>query len=116
MTQIEQTGSPGRAGGKIEYVRQREARRLARRSFMRVSVFAGLTLSVGAMTTGTLAFFNLRKPTGFGGVVNVVKERIPAKGAEPSRISEAKCWIVNLQGSEGDVLGVGGTGGIMALY
>jgi len=116
MTQIEQAAAPARAGGKIEYVRQREARRLARRSFMRVSVFAGLTLSVGAMATGTLSFFNLRKPTGFGGVFNVSKDRVPVAGAEPSRISEAKCWVVNLHGSEGDVLGVGGTGGIMALY
>ena len=116
MTQIEQTASGTAAGRKIEYVRQREARRLARRSFMRVSVFAGLTLGVGAMATGTLAFFNLRKPTGFGGVVNVTSARIPKAGEDPARISEGKFWLVNLKGNQGDVLGVGGTGGLLALY
>lgn len=117
MTQMEQSATPGKnQAGKIEYARQHEARRIARRSFMRVSVFAGLTLSVGAMAAGTLAFFNLRRPTGFGGVVNVTKARIPKPGEEPSRISEGKFWMVNLQGSEGDVLGVGGAGGLLALY
>ena len=33
-----------------------------------------------------------------------------------ARISEGKFWLVNLNGPEGDVLGVGGTGGLMALY
>lgn len=102
--------------GRIERARQSEARKLARRSFLRVSVFAGLTLSVGAMTAGFLGFFNLRKPTGFGGTVNVAANRIPVPGAEPARISEGKFWLVNLDGPEGDVLGVGGTGGILALY
>jgi cytochrome b6-f complex iron-sulfur subunit len=105
-----------RASGRIERARQAEARKLARRSFLRVSVFAGLALSVGSMTAGFLGFFNLRKPTGFGGVVNVAANRIPLPGADPVRISEGKFWLVNLAGSEGDVLGVGGTGGLMALY
>ena len=55
-------------------------------------------------------------PTGFGGVVNVAASRIPTPGGEPARISEGKFWLVNLNGPEGDVLGVGGTGGLMALY
>ncbi len=105
-----------RPSGRIERARQSEARKLARRSFLRVSIFAGLTLSTGAMMAGFLGFFNLRKPSGFGGTVNVAANRIPAPGAEPVRISEGKFWLVNLQGPEGDVLGVGGTGGIMALY
>lgn len=105
-----------RASGRIERARQSEARKLARRSFLRVSVFAGLALSFGAMTAGFLGFFNLRKPTGFGGVVNVAANRIPLPGAEPVRISEGKFWLVNLDGAEGDVLGVGGTGGLIALY
>ncbi len=102
--------------GRIERARQSEARKLARRSFLRVSVFAGLTLSLGAMTAGFLGFFNLRKPTGFGGTVNVAANRVPLPGAEPVRISEGKFWLVNLDGPEGDVLGVGGTGGLLALY
>lgn len=110
----EQSAAP--RSGRIERARQSEARKLARRSFLRVSVFAGLTLSVGAMTAGFLGFFNLRKPKGFGGVVNVAANRVPLPGAEPVRISEGKFWLVNLDGPEGDVLGVGGTGGLLALY
>ena len=63
-----------------------------------------------------LAFFNLLKPQGFGGTVNVSGQRIPGPGAEPVRISEGKFWLVNLSGPEGDVLGAGGTGGLLALY
>jgi cytochrome b6-f complex iron-sulfur subunit len=110
----EQSAAP--RSGRIERARQSEARKLARRSFLRVSVFAGLTLSVGAMTAGFLGFFNLRKPSGFGGTVNVAANRVPLPGAEPVRISEGKFWLVNLDGPEGDVLGVGGTGGLLALY
>lgn len=105
-----------RTTGRIEQARQVEARKIARRSFLRVSTFAGLTLAVGAMSAGFLNFFNLRKPTGFGGIVTVTSTRIPAPSAEPSRISEGKFWITNLAGPEGDVLGVGGTGGVLALY
>ena len=114
MTQMQP--SAGAAARRIEHARQAEARKLSRRSFLRVSVFAGLTLSVGAMAAGFLGFFNLRKPTGFGGVISVVPARIPKAGEEPSRISEGKFWISNLAGAQGDVLGVGGTGGILALY
>ncbi len=111
----EQSASP-RVAGRIEVARQAEARKIARRSFLRVSIFAGLALSVGAMSAGFLGFFNRRKPVGFGGTVNVSKAQIPAAGADPQRVSAAKCWISHLQGSQGDVLGVGGTGGLMALY
>ncbi len=102
--------------GRIERVRQQEARKLARRSFMRVSAFAGVTIFTGSLLAGFLGFFNLRGPKGFGGTVNVSASRIPKKGEDPGRISEGKFWLVNLQGAQGDVLGVGGTGGLMALY
>ncbi|MCA9821268.1 MAG: ubiquinol-cytochrome c reductase iron-sulfur subunit [Dehalococcoidia bacterium] len=112
MTQAQQTAGTGR----VERVRQQEARRIARRSFLRVSVFAGLTLFTGAMLASFLGFFNRRKPTGFGAPVNVPTQLIPAQGAEPSRIPEGKAWLVNLQGSQGDVFNTGATGGILALY
>lgn len=114
MAQAEQSGS--RVARRLEQARQGEARKVARRSFLRVSAFAGLTLFVGSMTASFLGFFNLRKPTGFGGVVNVAASRIPKPGDEPVRVSEGKFWLVNLQGAQGDVLGVGGTGGLLALY
>lgn len=115
MAQAEQSASH-RSGGKIEVAREHEARKIARRSFLRVSVFAGLALGLGAMTTGFLGFFNLRKPKGFGGVVIVTKGQIPPSGADPARISGGKFWLSHLQGAQGDVLGVGGTGGLLALY
>ncbi|MEO8540936.1 MAG: Rieske 2Fe-2S domain-containing protein [bacterium] len=102
--------------GRIERARQQEARKLARRSFMRVSAFAGVMLFSGSLIAGFLGFFNLRGPKGFGGVVNVAKSRIPVPGADPVRITEGKFWLVNLTGAQGDVLGVGGIGGLMALY
>ena len=108
--------SAPRATGRIERARQIESRKLARRSFLRVSAFAGITLFVGSQIAGFLGFFNLRKPTGFGGTVNVSANRVPVPGSDPVRISEGKFWLVNLTGPEGDVLGVGGTGGVMALY
>jgi len=111
----EQSAAP-RATGRIERARQQEARKLARRSFLRVSAFAGLMLFLGSQIAGFLGFFNLRKPTGFGGVVNVSKGRIPAAGSDPVRITEGKFWLVNNIGPQGDVLQVGGTGGLMALY
>lgn len=83
---------------------------------MRVSAFAGVMIFGGSMVAGFLGFFNLRGPKGFGGTVNVATSRIPKKGEEPVRISEGKFWLVNLNGAEGDVLGVGSTGGLMALY
>jgi len=115
MAQMDTVG-PARAAQRVEQARQREARKIARRSFLRVSVFAGLSLFVGALLSSFLGFFNLRKPTGFGGVVNVAANQIPHAGAEPVRVSAGKFFLVNLQGAEGDVLGVGGTGGLLALY
>lgn len=111
----EPTAAP-RATGRIERARQGESRKLARRSFLRVSAFSALSLFLGSQIAGFLGFFNLRKPTGFGGVVTVAANLVPAPGAEPVRVSEGKFWLVNLTGPEGDVLGVGGTGGLMALY
>lgn len=116
MTQMEQSAPAGHTARRVEQARQAEARRIARRSFLRVSVFAGLSLTVGALAAGFLGFFNLRKPTGFGGVVTVAKSRIPRAGDDPARVSEGKFWLVNLAGAQGDVLGVGGTGGLLALY
>lgn len=104
------------AAGRIEQARQQEARKIARRSFLRVGAFAGLTLFLGTQIAGFLGFFNLRKPTGFGGVVTVAANSVPRPGTDPYRISEGKFWMVNLAGAEGDVLGAGGTGGLLALY
>jgi cytochrome b6-f complex iron-sulfur subunit len=114
MTQ--ETVGASRVAQRVEQARQREARKIARRSFLRVSAFAGIALFTGAMLAAFLGFFNLRKPTGFGGVVSVARAQIPAAGTDPVRISGGKFWLANLQGSQGDVLGVGGTGGLMALY
>jgi cytochrome b6-f complex iron-sulfur subunit len=117
MAQMEQSTAPaGRTTRRVEQARQQEARRVARRSFLRVSVFAGLALFTISQVASFLGFFNLRHPTGFGGVVNVSRNRIPRAGEDPVRISEGKFWLANLQGAQGDVLGVGGTGGILALY
>jgi cytochrome b6-f complex iron-sulfur subunit len=114
MAQAEQAASP--RAGRIETARQEEARKIARRSFLRVSVFSGLALTMGALTAGFLGFFNRRKPVGFGGIVIVTKGQIPAGGADPARISAGKFWLSHLVGAQGDVLAVGGTGGLMALY
>jgi cytochrome b6-f complex iron-sulfur subunit len=111
-----ETVGASRAAQRVEQARQREARKIARRSFLRVSAFAGISLFTVSMLAAFLGFFNLRKPTGFGGVVNVASTLIPAPGADPVRVSEGKFWLVNLQGAQGDVLGVGGTGGLLALY
>lgn len=107
----------GRArSARFEQARQAEARRIARRSFLRVSFFAGLILTLGSSIAGLLAFFNLRNPTGFGAPVTVPPSLIPPPGADPVRISDGKFWVVNLEGAQGDVLNVGGTGGLLALY
>jgi cytochrome b6-f complex iron-sulfur subunit len=95
----EQSAAP-RATGRIERARQVEARKLARRSFLRVSAFSGLMLFLGSQIAGFLAFFNLLKPTGFGGTVAIAAQRVPIPGGEPVRISEGKCWLVNLAGPE----------------
>jgi cytochrome b6-f complex iron-sulfur subunit len=117
MAEMEQSAPAGRGTARrLEYARQAEARRIARRSFLRVSIFAGLTLTVGALTAGFLGFFNLRKPSGFGGVVTVAKNLVPKPGDSPARVSEGKFWLSHLAGPQGDVLGVGGTGGLLALY
>ena len=102
--------------GRIEVARQAEARKIARRSFLRVSIFAGLTLGLGSWIAGFLGFFNRRKPVGFGGIVTVIKASIPPAGADPARISEGKFWLSHLLGAQGDVLQVGSTGGLLALY
>ena len=101
---------------RVERARQAEARKVSRRSFMRVSAFAGLTLFTGAMSAAFLGFFNLRSPSGFGRPVTVPQIQVPAPGADPVRITEGKFWLVNLDGAEGDVLSQGGAGGLMALY
>jgi cytochrome b6-f complex iron-sulfur subunit len=115
MSQAETTGVRTTAR-RVEQARAIEARKIARRSFMRVGAFAGLSLTAGAMGAGFLAFFNLRKPTGFGKPVTVPKVSIPPVGTDPVRVSEGKFWLVNLQGTQGDVLGAGGVGGLLALY
>ena len=115
MSQMEQ--SPGaRATSRVEQARQSEARKVARRSLLRVGVFAGLALFSGSMLAGFLGYFNLRKPKGFGGLVTVIKSRVPKAGDDPVRIPEGKFWLANLSGPQGDVLGAGGVGGVMALY
>jgi len=101
---------------QIEHARQIEARKLSRRSFLRVSVFAGLTLSGGALIASFLGFFNLRHPTGFGGVVVVTKAQVPPAGADPVVVTAGKFWLSNLSGAQGDVLGSGASGGLLALY
>ena len=106
-----QAQSAPRATGRIERARQIEARKLARRSFLRVSTFA-----TGGLIASFLGFFNLRKPSGFGGTVTVTRDRIPRPGTDPVRVPEGKFWLVNLNGPEGDVLQAGGTGGLLALY
>jgi cytochrome b6-f complex iron-sulfur subunit len=116
MAQAEQSPGTARTTTRIEYARQQEARKVARRSFLRVGVFAGLTIFLGGMLASFLHFFNLRNPTGFGGTVTVASSRIPLPGTGPVRISEGKFWLVNLEGPEGDIAGVGGTGGLLALY
>lgn len=116
MTQTQQSPSARPMARRVEQARQIESRKLARRSFMRVSAFAGLTLVVGANIVGFLAFFNLRKPLGFGGVINVSAPRVPKAGDEPVRVSEGKFWLSHMRGAQGDVLQAGGTGGVLALY
>lgn len=111
MTHAQQSGN-----GRVERVRPQEARKIARRSFLRVSVFAGLTLFTGAQLAAFLGFFNRRRPTGFGAPINVSPGQIPQPSGEPVRIPEGKAWIVNLQSDEGDVFEVGATGGVLALY
>ena len=98
MAQMDTVG-PARSAQRVEQARQREARKIARRSFLRVSAFAGLSIFVGAMLASFLGFFNLRHPKGFGGVVNVAANQIPAVGADPARVSAGKFWLVNLQGA-----------------
>lgn len=68
------------------------------------------------MLAGFLGFFNLRRPTGFGAPVTVPAAQIPGAGEEPVRVSDGKFWLVNLLGDQGDVLGEGGDGGLLALY
>lgn len=115
MSQAE-SSRPSGGARRLEHARQSEARKVARRSFLRASAFASVMLGVGTLAGGFLAFFNKRDPTGFGAPVTVIKSRIPAAGDEPARISEGKFWLVNLRGTQGDVLGAGGVGGLMALY
>lgn len=115
MTQVEQSAG-ARTNRRIEQARQSEARKVARRSFLRVGVFAGLMLFGGSQLAGFLGFFNLRKPKGFGGSVTIIKSRVPKSGDDPERIPEGKFWLANLAGPQGDVLGAGGAGGILALY
>ncbi len=104
------------APARVERARAIEARRLSRRSFMRVSVFAGLTLTVGSWLAGFLGFFNLRNPTGSVGVFRISADRIPGPGADPARITEGRFWLANLSGTEGDVFQTGATGGLVALF
>ena len=59
-----QSESAPRATGRIERARQVEARKLARRSFLRVSAFASLTLFVGAMSAAFLGFFDKDREIG----------------------------------------------------
>jgi cytochrome b6-f complex iron-sulfur subunit len=115
MSQAE-SSRPGGTPRRLEHARQVEARKVARRSFLRASSFAGILLFTGSLTAGFLAFFNKRNPVGFGAPVTVSAAQIPDAGGEPARISEGKFWLVNLQGTQGDVLGAGGTGGLLALY
>ena len=61
-----------------------------------MSAFAGLTLFTGSLLSGFLGFFNLRHPTGFGGVVTVSKARVPQPSGTPERVSDGKFWLVNL--------------------
>lgn len=116
MSQVATASPVSPTARGVERVRRTEARKLGRRSFLRVSAIAGLALAVGAGTAGFLGFVNRLKVTSFGGVVTVAATRVPAPGQNPVRVSEGKFWLVNLQGAEGDVLRVGGAGGLLALY
>lgn len=53
----ESSASSSARPGQIEHARQVEARKISRRSFMRVGVFAGLTLTLGSFVASFLGFF-----------------------------------------------------------
>jgi cytochrome b6-f complex iron-sulfur subunit len=109
--------SSARERGRVpELARSREARRFARRSFLRVSVFAGLTLSGGALISGFLGFFNMRRPSGFGGLIEVSSVAVPTAGQGPVRFPQGKFYLSNLAGGEGDVYKTGASGGLLAIY
>lgn len=111
-----ETRKDPRPAASIEVARQVEARKISRRSFLRVSVFSGMILSMIAMFAGFLGFFNRLKPVGFGGKVVVPKALVPPAGGAPVKVTAMKGWISNLQGSQGDVFQTGATGGVMAIY
>lgn len=100
-------------------VQSGEQRELTRRSVLRAGFFGGLGLTTAV---GAVAFWNLMWPrglTGFGGVINVPAERVPAPGADPVRVLEGKFWLVNLEagaGGFGDFGAPSETGGILALW
>jgi cytochrome b6-f complex iron-sulfur subunit len=74
-----------------------------------------------ALVASGLSFWNFMWPrglTGFGGVITIPRDRVPAAGAEPLRVLEGKFWLVNLNPDEGThgEFGDQGGGGLLALY
>jgi cytochrome b6-f complex iron-sulfur subunit len=67
----------------------------------RIFILGGFWSAVGLLLVGFLGapldFMWIRKVRGFGGPIAVTPDRVPAVGANPSRIIEGKFYLVNLE-------------------
>lgn len=91
---------------------------VARRSVLRAGFFGGMGLMTAVSAFATWNLLWPRKLTGFGGVFNVPKDKVPAAGADPLRVVEGKFFLVNLEPGAGvhGSFGEPGDGGIVALW
>lgn len=93
-----------------------------RRAMLRTSFWAVTGVTSSGLLLGFVNYFWPRKVGAFGGIVRVPAVDVPAPGAPPVKILEAKAWLVHLAPGTGvpsafrDIAAPSREGGLLALY
>ena len=84
-----------------EFTKEEVVNLVTRRQMVRTSFWSAFLVLIVGFILGFVNYFWPRKVRGFGGQFNIAKNRLPEPGAEPTKIFEAKAFVVNLKPGEG---------------